>query len=122
MLLLLALCFFPQDACGQFSCAPNAKRSPAPQINQAEASAELCCVLPPVERPQVELAVTASSCNAANNELLAQETRNQLVQGMSAADRALIVVEVQSCGATVRWDVFWALGGGQQRMPPGLLA
>ncbi|WIA37860.1 hypothetical protein OEZ86_014709 [Tetradesmus obliquus] len=90
------------DACGQFSCAPNAKRSPAPQINQAEASAELCCVLPPVERPQVELAVTASSCNAANNQLLAQETRNQLVQGLSAADAALIVVEVQSCGATNR--------------------
>jgi hypothetical protein len=91
-----------QDACFQFNCGANPKRSPAPQLNQGEASADLCCVVPPIQRPEVQLLVPATTCNATENAQLALETWRQLTQGMTAADAALIVVEVGSCTAARR--------------------
>jgi hypothetical protein len=93
-----------QDACATFNCGANPKRSPAPQLNQGEATDDLCCAVPALQRPEVQLAVPAASCNPADNERLAQETWRQLTQGMSPADAALITVEVQSCGTSVSWD------------------
>lgn len=96
-----------QDACGLFNCGSNPKRVPAPQLNAGEATADLCCVVPAVQRPQVQLAVPAASCSAADNEKLALEMWRQLTQGLTTAEAALIVVEVKSCSTnTVR-----ALGG-----------
>jgi hypothetical protein len=89
-----------QDACSQFNCGANPKRSPAPQLNQGEATADLCCVVPPIQKPQVQLVVPAATCSAADNERLAQETWRQLTQGMAPADAALITVAAKSCGST----------------------
>ncbi|WIA39725.1 hypothetical protein OEZ86_005787 [Tetradesmus obliquus] len=85
------------DACGLFNCGSNPKRVPAPQLNTGEATVDLCCVVPAVQRPQVQLTVPAASCSAADNELLALEMWRQLTQGLTTAEAALIVVEVKSC-------------------------
>jgi hypothetical protein len=53
--------------------------------------------VPALQKPQVQLAVPAAACNAADNARLAEETWRQLTQGMTPADAALITVEVASC-------------------------
>jgi hypothetical protein len=103
-------CSVLQDACAQFNCGANAKRSPAPQLSEGQAATDLCCVVPAVQKQEVQLLVPATTCNATENAQLALVTWSQLTQGMTPADAALIVVEVRSCTLTARRRLAAAAG------------
>jgi hypothetical protein len=66
-------------------------------LHEGESTEALCCEVPTVQRPQVQLSVAAASCTAADNQALALEVWRQLTQGTLPADAALIVAEVASC-------------------------
>lgn len=88
-----------QDACAQFNCGTNPKSTPAPQLEQGAATEDLCCVVPAVQRPLVQVDVSATVCNDADNERMAAEFLRQLTQGLSSADAQWISVTVGACNS-----------------------
>jgi hypothetical protein len=86
-----------QDACSKVDCGANPRVSPSPELELYQATAEFCCDAPALQRPQVQLVVSAEACNATLNGLLAEETWRQITEGMTADEAALIEVLVESC-------------------------